>query len=78
MTALRTDITGTTLEIRVIEVGEGSWRWALCAVDTPHPSGVERHRAAWGGTGSSARKAFELAMQARSAVMAGLEPGTPA
>lgn len=74
MTPLHIDITGTTLEIRVTQLAETSWRWLLCAVDVPRTGPRENHRTAWGGKASSAKDAFNKAMDARNDVLNEYEP----
>lgn len=74
MAALTANITGTTLEIRITEIDDKTWRWLLCAIDVPHASGRENHRATWGGKRATADAAFAAAIAARRDVLADQEP----
>jgi hypothetical protein len=60
------NLTGTTLEIRVIQISTVHWRWLVCAIEAP---GVKPpHRATWGGIERSAAKAFAKALKKYKAI----------
>lgn len=76
MEKLKTDISGTEVEIRITEVRTGTWRWLVCAIADrcPRDRPGERHTAAWSDTAPTAMAAFNRAFEARNAVVAGYEP----